>query len=115
MGFETPEDKKDTVEKNIKILKETTYFTFRQDSTYEINLLGSKIDFGWWTLTRNDSMLTAYSNEVPAYYGIPIGPPETIIEIELIQVTENESIFKLMEKGEEIFTFLVKPKKKNKE
>ena len=112
LGFDTTDVHKDTLDKNLKALKETGYFIFRQDSTYEIKIVGPKIDYGWWTLTKNDSMLTVYSNEVPAYYGIPLVPPETILEIELVTVTNNECIFKLVEKGQEYFRFLVTPKKK---
>jgi len=102
---------KDTLEKNIKLLKESSYFDFRADSTVEIKLFEPiLINQGWWTLTNQDTVLTVYSNEIPAYYGVPIGEPEIIFQIKLLQVDKDKSVFEMQS-----MTLVVRPvRKKNK-
>ncbi|MDD5571952.1 MAG: hypothetical protein PHD97_12450 [Bacteroidales bacterium] len=99
---------KDTLEKNIKLLKKSAYFDFRVDSTVEIKLFDSMlINQGWWTITNQDTFLTVYSKETPAYYGVPTGETEKIFQIKLLQVDKDKSVFEI-----DNMIFIVRPTRK---
>lgn len=94
----------------IKEITDSAYFIFRSDSTYEIFLMGTIINNGWWKNTKNNE-ITIYSGETPAYYGIPIGSEEIIMKIEVLLISKTKRQFRFFAEGSETFVFIVKSQK----